>query len=210
VFPSLYVICDADLCERSGWAPVEFAAACVEGGARLLQIRAKRGSSAFLLDLAQSILERTRGSDTAIVVNDRADIARLAGASGVHVGQEDLQPSAVRRIVGDSALVGLSTHTREQIRHAVDEPITYLAIGPVFETATKDTGYRAVGLERVREAASIAGAGGLPVVAIGGITLEQAPAVLAAGAISVVVASDLLAEGDPRQKVKKYLDRLAR
>jgi thiamine-phosphate pyrophosphorylase len=183
--------------------------ACVEGGARLLQIRAKRASSAALLDLTQSILERTRGTETAVVVNDRADIARLAGASGVHVGQEDLPPSAVRGIVGASALVGLSTHTSDQIRHALNEPITYLAIGPVFGTVTKDTGYAAVGLGRVREAASAAGVRSLPVVAIGGITLERAPTVLAAGAISVAVASDLLADGDPRQRVKKYLDRLA-
>jgi thiamine-phosphate pyrophosphorylase len=209
LLPSLYVICDVDLCEHFGWAPVEFAAECVAGGARLLQIRAKRASSGSLLALTQRILERTRSTDTAVLVNDRADIARLAGASGVHVGQEDLAPMAVRGIVGESALVGLSTHTNDQILKALSEPITYLAVGPVFRTATKDTGYDAVGLERVRQAASAAGARGLPVVAIGGITLERAPGVLAAGAMSVAVASDLLAEGDPRQKVTKYLGRLA-
>jgi len=209
-FPALYVICDRNVCDRAGWALTDFAVACVEGGARLLQVRDKRASSAGLLDTVQAILERVRSTGAMVIVNDRADVARLAGASGVHVGQDDLSPASVRPIVSEGALIGLSTHTRPQLDRAVREPISYLAIGPVFRTTTKVTGYDAVGLERVGEAATAAGARRLPVVGIGGITLDRAPSVIAAGATSVAVASDLLAAQNPEQRVREYVDRLER
>ena len=156
---------------------------------------------------------RPYGAD--VIVNDRADVARMADAAGVHVGQEDLEPSAVRRVVGAAAIVGLSTHTIEQIERARREPITYLAVGPVFGTASKDTGYEAVGLDLVSEAVrSSSGPGGvngdrIPVVAIGGITLDRAPSVVSAGASSVAVISDLLVGGNPQARVREYLARLA-
>jgi thiamine-phosphate pyrophosphorylase len=131
-------------------------------------------------------------------------------ASGVHVGQDDVSPRDVRKVVGETATVGLSTHTREQVDRALGEPITYLAIGPVFGTSTKATGYEAIGLDRVAEAARLGRARGLPLVAIGGITLERAPEVLAAGAASVAVISDLLAGGNPEARVREYIDRLSR
>ena len=118
------------------------------------------------------------------------------------MGQEDLPPAAARRLLGPNAVIGYSTHTPTQIEAAVDEPVTYIAIGPVFGTATKDTGYEPVGLERVTEAARIAS--GRPVVAIGGITLETAPHVIAAGASSVAVIGDLLANGDPAGRVAAF------
>jgi thiamine-phosphate pyrophosphorylase len=142
-------------------------------------------------------------------VNDRADIAALAGADGVHVGQDDLPPRHVRRVVGDRAIVGLSTHTLEQVDAALDAPISYLAIGPVFGTATKTTGYEPIGLERVGSAAQRARARGLPLVAIGGITLARAAFVVEAGAASVAVIGDLLAGGDPEARVRAYLERLS-
>ena len=145
-----------------------------------------------------------------LIVNDRADIARLAGADGVHVGQEDLTPASVRAIVGDTAIVGLSTHTTGQAALAVREPVTYIAVGPVFGTTTKTTGYEQVGLEMVREAARLARGCGLPLVAIGGITLENAASVLEAGAASVAVIGDLLSTGDPEHRVRMYHDRLWR
>ena len=144
-----------------------------------------------------------------LIVNDRADIARLAGAGGVHVGQDDLAPEAVRRIVGPGSIVGVSTHTTAQLDQAVREPVDYVAIGPVFGTASKSTGYEAVGLAMVEQAAARAHARGLPVVAIGGITLDRAADVVAAGADSVAVISDLLATSNPRARVQAYLERLA-
>ena len=206
----LYVICDADVCQRAGWTVVDFASACLDGGARLLQIRAKGESSRRLLDDTLAIVERAGVADAQVIVNDRADIARLAGAAGVHVGQDDLSPRAVREIVGNLSVVGRSTHTLPQLRAAVVEPVSYVAIGPVFGTRTKATGYDAVGIERVRDAASLAAPLGVPVVAIGGITLDHAEAVRAAGADAVAVISDLLSTGDPRGRVRAYLHVLSR
>ena len=140
-----------------------------------------------------------------LVVNDRADIARLSGADGVHVGQDDLDPAAVRAIVGRDLMVGISTHTPEQVAAALTAPVSYVAIGPVFQTSTKATGYDPIGLGRVRAAAGAARARGVPLVAIGGITLENAAAVLDAGAASVAVITDLLATGDPAARVGQWI-----
>jgi thiamine-phosphate pyrophosphorylase len=206
----LYVICDVDVCQRAGWTVVDFTSACLDGGARLLQIRAKGASSRRLLDDTAAIVERAEAADALVIVNDRADIARLTGAAGVHVGEDDLSPRAVREIVGEASVVGRSTHTSAQLRRAVVEPISYVAIGPVFGTGTKATGYDAVGIERVREAANLAAPRGLPVVAIGGITLDRVEPVLASGAAAVAVISDVLATGDPRARVRAYLQLLSR
>ena len=139
-----------------------------------------------------------------MIVNDRADIARLSGAAGVHVGQDDLTPAQVRAVVGPGAIVGLSTHTADQLDRAVREPIDYLAIGPVFGTDTKATGYDPIGIEAVRRAS--AAARGVPLVAIGGITRERARSVLDAGANSVAVITDLLKGRDPAARVREFLD----
>ena len=164
---------------------------------------------AELLATASAVVQLAHRHQALVIINDRADIARLADADGVHVGQEDLAPAAVRAIVGDTAIVGLSTHTTEQVDRAVREPVSYVAVGPVFGTSTKATGYEPIGLERVREAARRARARGLPLVAIGGITLENASSVLDAGAASVAVISDLLATGDPEARVRAFLKALS-
>lgn len=142
-----------------------------------------------------------------VIVNDRADLARLSGADGVHMGQDDLGPAAARRILGGSAVIGLSTHSADQVRAASRLPADYIAVGPVFGTPTKDTGYREVGTHGVAEAAAILREAGsdTPLVAIGGITLERARDVMAAGAASVAVISDLLSTGDPEARVREYL-----
>lgn len=142
-----------------------------------------------------------------VIVNDRADIARLANADGVHVGQDDLGPVEVRGILGDAAIVGLSTHSIDQLRAGLQLPVSYVAIGPVFPTPTKETGYRAVGTEIVSEAAAVLRdrAVDLPLVAIGGITLARAADVIRAGASSVAVISDLLVTGNPEARVREYL-----
>ena len=203
------MVCDAEVCARSGWTTRDFAAACFDGGARLLQVRAKTTASRSFLDDVIHIVQRAEPYGAAVIVNDRADIATLAGAHGVHVGQDDLTPADVRTLVGDAALVGLSTHTIEQLHAARNEPVNYVAIGPVFGTNTKDTGYSSVGLAMVRAAAE-AVRGVAPVVAIGGISLESAPDVIAAGATSVAVITDLLVGNDPAARVRAYQARFAR
>lgn len=209
LLPRLYAILDADVAAGAGWALLDLAAACLRGGARFLQVRAKTASGAWLLDTTSAIVALARAEGAIVIVNDRADVARLAGADGVHVGQDDLAPASVRPIVGTEHLVGISTHTLEQVEAAVLEPVDYIAIGPVFGTSTKATGYEAVGLEGVRAAARTADARGLPVVAIGGITLERAAGAIEARAASVAVISDLLAGGDPEARVREYVRRLA-
>lgn len=141
-----------------------------------------------------------------MIVNDRVDVAKLSRADGVHLGQDDVPVAAAREILGPDAIIGYSTHTIAQIEAALGEPATYLAVGPVFGTRSKATGYEPVGLTLVREAARRAR--GLPVVAIGGITLETAPQVLEAGATSVAVISDLLGGGDPATRVRRFLEAL--
>ena len=204
----LNAIIDADAAARAGWPILDLAAAYLRGGATFLQLRAKNMTGDALLATASAVVQLARRHGARVVVNDRADIARLADADGVHVGQEDLPPAAVRTIVGDVSIVGLSTHTTGQVDHAVRQAVTYVAIGPVFGTATKATGYERVGLEMVRDAARRAGARGLPLVAIGGITLEHAVSVIEAGAASVAVIGDLLATGDPETQTRNFLNRI--
>jgi thiamine-phosphate pyrophosphorylase len=143
-------------------------------------------------------------------VNDRADLARLAGAGGVHVGQDDLAPEAARAIVGDAACIGLSTHTLSQLDAALERRLDYVAVGPVFATATKASGYEPLGLAGVAAAAARTRPRGTPLVAIGGITLDRAAEVVAAGADSVAVIADLLAGGDPAARVRAWLEALSR
>jgi thiamine-phosphate pyrophosphorylase len=139
-----------------------------------------------------------------VIVNDRADIARLARADGVHVGQTDLPVAAARAIAGDDAIVGISTHDPDQIDAALAGAASYVAVGPVFLTATKDTGYSPRGLDLVRYAAGR----GKPIVAIGGITLERATEVVAAGASALAVISDILVHDDPESRVRAFVERL--
>ncbi len=142
----LHAIVDADAAARAGWRPGDLAAAYLEGGARVLQVRAKRLQSGDLLALCDAVVAAAAPFGASVIVNDRADVALLSGAAGVHVGQEDLPPAQARAVVGAGAIVGFSTHTLAQVDAALPEPVSYIAIGPVFGTTTKDTGYAPVGL----------------------------------------------------------------
>jgi thiamine-phosphate pyrophosphorylase len=205
---SLYPVLDVDAAAAAGWRPLDLADAFLAGGATFIQLRAKTLAGGALLDLAAALTEKASAAGARLIVNDRADVARLAGASGVHVGQTDLPPAAARSIVGPGAVVGVSTHGLDQIDRALLEPVTYVAVGPVFATTTKATGCEALGLEGVRAAAERTRRAGMPLVAIGGITLDRARPVLEAGAASVAVIADLLA-GDPAARVARYLATLA-
>ena len=202
---ALNAIVDADASVRGGFRPIDVAKAFLAAGARFLQIRAKGIGGGEFLDLAAQVVELARPEGALVLVNDRADVARLARAAGVHVGQDDLSPLDVRTVVGDAATVGLSTHTVEQVDRALDQPVNYIAIGPVFGSVSKSTGYDRVGLVMVGEAAKRARTRGLPVVAIGGITLFTARSVIDAGAASVAVIGDLLTTGNPEARVREYL-----
>ncbi|MEZ5284089.1 MAG: thiamine phosphate synthase [Vicinamibacterales bacterium] len=206
--PRLYAVVDHEASRRAGCDPLELARAFVAGGARLLQVRAKGLPAADLLAVSEAVVAAGAAHGARTIVNDRADVASLAGAAGVHVGQDDLPASAARGLLGPGALVGVSTHSVQQAREALGQPVSYVAVGPVFGTTTKDTGYAPVGLSLVREVAALAAPLGIPVVAIGGITLESAPEVIRAGAASVCVITDLL-RGDPAARVRAYIDTLS-
>lgn len=199
-----YPIVDADICRGRSLDPRAVAAACFRAGARILQLRVKSASSAEFLALAGRVVGDAAQLGGTVIVNDRADIARMAGAGGVHVGQEDLTPTEVRAVAGHT-VVGLSTHNPDQVITGLASGADYIAVGPIFGTMTKDTGYDARGLGLVELAAGR----GKPIVAIGGITLERAPLVIAAGAASVAVITDLLTGGDPETRARQYLRALA-
>ncbi len=203
--PTLYAIADHETAVRHGWNVPDLACACFAGGARLLQVRGHDVASGTLLAWCDRIIEEAKKYGARVIVNDRTDVAAMAGAAGVHLGQTDLSISAARDILGPEALIGVSTHTPGQIERAIREAgaVDYLAIGPVYATVTKATGYSPVGPEFVTDANRRAA--GRPVVAIGGITLQRAEAVIAAGATSVAVISDLLTGGDPERRVADYL-----
>ena len=203
MLPRLYPILDVDLCRERGIEPLALLAAFLAGGARFIQLRDKASAGAGRLAMADDAVRLAHAAGARLVINDRADVARMSGADGVHVGQDDLPVEDVRRIVGPDAIVGLSTHDEAQIDAAARTSASYIAVGPIYGTATKDTGYTARGLDLVRRAALV----GRPVVAIGGMTLERAPEVLAAGAASVAVISGLLTD-DPAQAVRSFRQRL--
>jgi thiamine-phosphate pyrophosphorylase len=197
--PALYAIADAAFGD-----PVDIARRVFRGGACLVQIRNKQASSGQLLEQAIRIVQEAPPKGL-VIVNDRADIAAIAGAAGVHVGQDDLLPSLAREILDSESLVGLSTHGASQVRASVAEPVDYIAVGPVFETSTKKNHASVIGLECLAE---ICEAVDLPVVAIGGIRLEHLDEVFAAGANSVAVISDLIGHGSIEARTEKYLDKL--
>lgn len=190
--PPLYAILDVDVVAAHGWTTIDVCERWLAAGVQLIQLRAKHLSLGPLLSVADAVQSRCARADARLIINDRADVAAISGAAGVHVGQDDLTPEDVRALVGPQAIVGVSTHTTAQVALAVQSPVTYLAVGPVFETSTKQTGYDAVGLTRLAEARTMAGTGGGPVVAIGGISRSRAASVFEAGADVVAVVGDLL------------------
>lgn len=203
----LYAIVDAAAAAAAGWAVPDLADAYLQAGVRVIQVRAKdapaRDALAWLDRIAAS------AGEAWIITNDRVDLALVAGTRHVHLGQDDLPVADARRLLGVDAVIGLSTHTPAQIDAALAAPIDYVAVGPVFGTATKATGYDPVGTALVADARArieaAADRADLPLVAIGGITLERAPRVIEAGASAVVVISDLLQGGDPAVRARAYL-----
>ena len=196
--PRLYGIIDAG-CFTTSSSLLAFAEELVQGGCRLLQYRNKSGNARIMLDQARE-LKKQVGTSASLIMNDRADLCLVAEFDGVHVGQEDLSPKAVRAIIGPDRRLGVSTHNPEQLREGDVTSADYLAIGPVFATSSKENPDPVVGLEGVRRARALTRK---PLVAIGGITRANAASVIAAGADSVAVISDLLRE--PRNSAEEFL-----
>jgi thiamine-phosphate pyrophosphorylase len=200
--PRLYPITDTLISRLSHAEQVERFAA---GGATFVQLREKRASPREFYEAAREAMAVARTLGVRIVINDRVDIAIAVKADGVHLGQDDLPPDRARLLLGESRIVGYSTHTLEQALAASSAPVDYIAIGPVFQTRTKDRPDEVVGLETVREVKRQVAR---PLVAIGGITLDSARLVVEAGADSVAVISDLLSTGDIAERTRRFLDLL--
>jgi thiamine-phosphate pyrophosphorylase len=198
-------VLDTAMLARVPVDPVEAARAIVDGGARILQFRHKEHFSRAVFDSARRIAESCRLVSVSFVVDDRVDVAMMLRA-GVHVGQDDLAPADARKLLGDDALVGFSTHDEAQIRAAAGEPIDYLALGPLFGTTTKENADPAVGLDELRRLRQLTAR---PLVAIGGITRQNALAAFEAGADSVAAIGDLLAActcvADIRKRTEEWL-----
>jgi len=197
--PRLYAIADASFGD-----PVQLAESLFHGGARLLQVRNKNASALELLRQVEEILSFAP-PDADVIVNDRVDVALVSKAAGVHLGQADLAPVEARRILGANRIIGRSTHNLEQALEANQQPVDYVAIGPIFATRTKENPDPIVGVEKL---AGICRAIQKPVVAIGGIQLENVASVLRTGVQSVAVIRDVLAARDIQGRVADWIQTL--
>lgn len=200
--PAIYPIVDTQALIRRGRDPLFFAEALLEGGARILQFRHKDSYSRSTFETAKRLSSLCAGAGAAFVVNDRADIAALLEA-GLHVGQQDLPPTLVRRVLSDTLMLGFSTHNEQQLKEGDAEPVNYLALGPIFDTGSKQNADPTVGLERLASARRLTTK---PLVAIGGITLETARSVWSAGADSIAVIGDLMPEEITKMTVRERME----
>ena len=198
--PRLYAIIDP--ARARGRPPAEIATAFLRAGVRLIQFRDKKVSSRRLYETCLELKEVLRNSGCILIVNDRSDVAAATDAEGVHLGQEDLPVEKARRVVGAGRWIGCSTHSLAQVVEADRSTANYIAFGPIFPTASKVNPGPVVGLEGLAQARR---ATQKPLVAIGGITLQNAGLVLASGADSVAVISDLLSAADLEERAREFL-----
>lgn len=202
VLSRLYVILDAAL---TPLPEKDCALELAEAGVRLLQYRNKAASACQLLESSRALAQLLIPRGVSFFVNDRPDVAYLAGASGVHVGQEDLDVEAARRVMGPDKLAGVSTHNLEQFERAAASSADYIAVGPIFSTSSKANPDPVVGLDFLRRVRALTDKS---IVAIGGITVERASQAIEAGADSVAVIRGILADADPCQRARQYLETL--
>jgi thiamine-phosphate pyrophosphorylase len=196
--PSVYY---AMVDPAGGHEPVALAALLLDAGARILQLRLKDATSREFLSVAREMVRLCRARGALAIINDRADIARLAEADGVHVGQEDLPARMAREVVGPGRIVGVSTHNVEQARTAQADGADYIGFGAIYSGGLKNVA-NAQGLERLR---AVRAAVDIPIVAIGGITEATMPAVLAAGADAAAIITDVVRATDPAAKARALL-----
>jgi thiamine-phosphate pyrophosphorylase len=196
--PRLYSILDT-LCFHDSRALFSAAEELLAGGVTLLQYRNKVGDARQMLEQGREMKLRLTNS-VKLIMNDRADLCLAAGFDGVHVGQEDLSPEGARKVIGEKLWLGVSTHNPEQVKEADRTSADYIAIGPVFPTASKAHPDPVIGLDGLRKARALTRK---PLVAIGGINRANCRSVIEAGADSVAVISDLIRE--PRKSAEDFL-----
>lgn len=200
--PKVYPILDSAALDRRGIALETAAAAFLEGGAGILQLRHKGHWGRAMFEVAQRIATLCHEAGATFVINDRADFAMLLNA-GLHVGQEDLPPREARKLIGSEPLLGYSSHNPAQLCEAGGEPVDYVALGPVFGTASKENPDPVVGIEEVRRCRALLEK---PLVAIGGITLDSAPELWAAGADAVAIIGGLLPDSANARSLRERME----
>lgn len=196
----LIVVTDPDC--GAGRDVADVVRAALRGGAPAIQLRMKDASAREMAEMARVLLVHTRAAGALLFINDRVDVALAVRADGAHVGQDDLPVAAARRIVPPGFLLGVSAETAELARAAQADGADYVGAGPVYATGSKADAGDAVGIERIAE---VAAAVRIPVVGIGGITIANAPPVLAAGAAGVAVISAVMRADDPEAAVRALL-----
>jgi thiamine-phosphate pyrophosphorylase len=202
LLPRLYVILDAGVVQ----GPMQLIAGqLLSAGVRLLQYRGKKVAAGEMLETSSTLADMARKNGATFFVNDRPDVAWLAGADGVHVGQDDLGVEQTRSLLGAERWVGVSTHNLEQFQKAAATSADYIAIGPIFQTSSKANPDPVVGTEMIRRVRRLTQK---PIVAIGGIRLERIAEVIESGADSVAVISDIVGAADPGKKAEQFLERL--
>lgn len=210
--PKLYAITDRDL---SNYTHAEIVTQMLAGGARLIQLRDKEASARELLDAARACLPLTRAAGARLIINDRVDVALVSDADGVHLGQDDLSVAEAREILGADKIIGVSTHSPDQLLEALTTSADYIALGPIYATTTKENPAPVVGLDLLRDAKGLTAR---PLVAIGGINHARAPEVIAAGADSVAVIAalypwpevmDLTTKPDIAGSVRRFIEVLS-
>ncbi len=197
-FPRFYPLLDTAVLDARGFSVVEAAETLLETGVKVLQMRHKKAFSRAIFDVFDTVSRLCGEAGARFIVNDRADISFILNA-GVHVGQDDLPPASVRKLLGEKGLIGFSTHNSAQFRAALAEPVDYLAFGPVFSTTSKQNPDPVTGLAELQQIQSLRDH--RPLIAIGGITRGNARQVLAAGADSLAVIGDLY----PNPLIRKVL-----
>jgi thiamine-phosphate pyrophosphorylase len=200
VLPRLYVIVDAALLTIP---EKDCAKRLVDAGVRLIQYRNKKASARQLFEISRELAAFLNPLGVRFIVNDRADVAALVDADGVHVGQDDLEVEQARAVIGPGKWVGASTHNSEQFRRAAESSADYIAVGPIFTTGSKMNPDPVIGVDFIRKVRAMSDK---PIVAIGGITLEQAAKVIEAGADSVAVMGDILRAENPGKRARQYVD----
>ena len=200
--PPIYPITDKAIARKP--THLSILTEVVRGGAQLVQIRDKSTPIEELLPDLRKCVEFAQKKGVTLILNDRCDLVRSIGAMGVHLGQEDLPPMEARMLLGKEAIIGISTHSLRQVRQSADWPIQYIGVGPVFGTSTKQNTAPTVGLRGLAQACRLSA---VPVVAIGGIGIEQVRSVLSSGAASIAVISALMGAKDLARQMHRFLEK---
>lgn len=207
-FPQVYVIIDHDVAASCSKGIESLTEEILDAGAGMVQYRAKRLSKGRYYQQVRALVEIAHDRNVPLLVNDHIDIALAISADGVHIGQNDLPLPAARKLLPDNMILGISTHSESQVADVIGINVGYIAIGPVFPTSTKNNPEPVIGVDTVGKVKKLIGS--VPLVAIGGITVENAAEVIRSGADSIAIASAVIRAADPASVVRSLKETVER